>query len=120
MQTSGSNYLLIVEPDQVAATREFLSQYGGGCDYERGKPTAWIPGQLAHQASIITKQLQARLAEKPPTTQERVTKLRNSLDGLKNDSRYWDLCRLYGEFSSEVLSYLERCAAIQARGENHT
>lgn len=50
----------------------------------------------------------------------RIDELRESLDGLRNDARYWDLCRTYGDYSTEVLRHLERCAEIQARGANHT
>lgn len=50
----------------------------------------------------------------------RISELRETLVGLKNDARYWDLCRTYGEYSTEVLRHLEACARVQARGENHT
>lgn len=50
----------------------------------------------------------------------RIRALRTSIDGLTNDARYHDLCRTYGEYSLEVLAHLESCAAVQARGANHT
>lgn len=50
----------------------------------------------------------------------RIAELVKTLDGLKNDARYWDLVRTYGEFSTEVLRHLEACAHVQARWENHT
>ena len=51
---------------------------------------------------------------------KRIEQLEAKLDGLNNDARFWDLRRTYGDYSEEVLEHLERCAAIQARGENHT
>lgn len=42
------------------------------------------------------------------------------VEGLGNDARYHDLCRTYGDSSREVVAHLERCIAVQARGENHT
>lgn len=51
---------------------------------------------------------------------DRIRELRSKLNGLANDARYHDLCRTYGEYSPEVLRHLESCAAVQARGENHT
>lgn len=51
---------------------------------------------------------------------KRIKELRQALSGLNNDARYWDLVRTYGEYSREVLAHLESCAAVQARGENHT
>lgn len=56
----------------------------------------------------------------PVSRRSRIAELRKRLDGLSNDSRYWDLVRTYGEFSREVERHLEACAEIQARGENHT
>ncbi len=50
----------------------------------------------------------------------RIDELEAALDGLKNDARYHDLRRTYGDYSLEVLRHLESCAAVQARGENHT
>lgn len=50
----------------------------------------------------------------------RIKRLRTNLAGLSNDARYWELVRNYGEYSPEVLQHLESCAAMQARGENHT
>ena len=56
----------------------------------------------------------------PSSYRERIATLRSRLTGLSNDARYWDLMRTYGDYSAEVLRYLESCARIQARGENHT
>lgn len=42
------------------------------------------------------------------------------VDGLNNDARYHDLRRSYGDDSREVSEHLERCIAVQVRGENHT
>ena len=42
------------------------------------------------------------------------------IEGLNNDARYHDLRRSYGDGSREVSDHLERCIAVQARGENHT
>ena len=50
----------------------------------------------------------------------RINHLVKSLDGLSSDSEYHDLCRTFGEYSLTVLTHLEYCARIQARGENHT
>jgi hypothetical protein len=54
------------------------------------------------------------------TTTERINQLRATLTGLTNDARYWDLCRIYGDHSSRVLTHLEACSVAQRRGENHT
>jgi len=33
---------------------------------------------------------------------------------LRNDARYWDLCRRYGVHSNEVEAHLRACAEYQA------
>jgi hypothetical protein len=53
-------------------------------------------------------------------TTTKIQKLENSLNGLNNDARYWDLVRTYGEYSREVLRHLEGCAEVQAADRNHT
>lgn len=44
---------------------------------------------------------------------EEIDQLKARLDGLKNDARYWDLARTYGEYSREVLLHLRHCAEVQ-------
>lgn len=44
---------------------------------------------------------------------KRINELASKLNGLKNDSRYWDLRRTYGDYSREVLRHLEMCARAQ-------
>lgn len=40
---------------------------------------------------------------------EEILRLWASLQGLQSDLHYWDLCRMYGANSPEVLRYLLRC-----------
>ena len=47
---------------------------------------------------------------------QRIDQLAATLDGLRNDARYHDLRRTYGDYSPRVLRHLEGCARIQARG----
>jgi hypothetical protein len=42
------------------------------------------------------------------------------IQGLRNDARYYDLCRTYGDTSDEVYSYLRACIASQNADANHT
>ena len=44
---------------------------------------------------------------------DRIAQLAAKLEGLKNDARYWDLRRTYGDYSREVLLHLESCARAQ-------
>lgn len=54
------------------------------------------------------------------STQKRIIELERKLDGLKNDARYHDLRRTYGDYSAEVLRHLRACASTQAQGANHS
>jgi hypothetical protein len=40
------------------------------------------------------------------TIKEQIVTLAARMQGLKNDARYWDLCRTYGDYSAEVLRHL--------------
>lgn len=63
---------------------------------------------------------QCHREENQMTRKQRIKQLETTLDGLTNDARYWDLRRTCGDYSGEVLSHLESCTEVQARGENHT
>jgi len=45
----------------------------------------------------------------------RINHWTNTLQGLKNDARYWDLCRQYGDHSPQVYLHLKACAATAER-----
>ena len=40
-----------------------------------------------------------------------IDRLAKQIPGLRNDARYWDLRRTYGDYSREVLLHLRACAA---------
>jgi len=50
---------------------------------------------------------------------QEIDHLAETLTGLSNDARYWDLRRTYGDYSDEVLSHLRACETVQARDANH-
>lgn len=53
------------------------------------------------------------------TKQQRIKDVSTRLSTqLKNDARYWDLCRTYGDYSDEVLRYLEICDRSVRAGKN--
>lgn len=54
------------------------------------------------------------------TMKKQIGQLAAKLGGLKNDTRYWDLRRMHGDWSGEVLRYLRSLDRIQTHGENHT
>lgn len=54
------------------------------------------------------------------TRSEMIADLHRQLDGLKNDARYWDLRRTYGDNSVEVLRYLTECARWQNAWDKYT
>lgn len=54
------------------------------------------------------------------SNKKRIIELESKLDGLRNDARYHDLRRTYGDYSAEVLRHLQSCASTQAQGANHT
>jgi len=53
------------------------------------------------------------------TGKKRMDHWADTLQGLGNDARYWDLRRTHGDYSPQVYLHLKGCAEYQASGAQH-